>query len=527
MLKLPAEPIFSHSTGHIALTRRHALGLMLGAGLASAFANNPAFAQDAAVSGGILKVSASNNPSSLDPITGRSGYDHAMLYPIFDTLFEFDFQTLQPKPGLAKAWNYTDPKTLVIDLNENVVFHDGTPFDAEAVKFNLERALTLENSAVKTDLASIESVEVASPTQVVLHLKNPDSSLILVLADRSGMMVSPTAARAQGEAFARNPVGAGRWAFVSWTDNAKVVVKRNEKYWRDGQPYLDGIEFTIIPELNTGLRSVIAGENDLVYQISLQQEPIIKSNSDISATILPSLNIHMLYLNMSRPPFNDKRVRQALNFAIDRQAFNQITRDGEPTWTLLPKEHWACDPGLANAYPYDPEKAKALLAEAGLSGGLDLFCMGWNDQKAVQRQEILIEQFRQVGIRARFETASVADSTQLFMSEKRGDAYLGAFTGRPDPSQVFQRLFDPNSVVNAGRVDPVPERAAAQLATQTAQTLVDRQKAFFALQKLVSENALCVPITVQHDVTVFTNKVVGFRPNLTGKPKFEDVSLKA
>jgi peptide/nickel transport system permease protein/peptide/nickel transport system substrate-binding protein len=523
MLKSPTDPIFNRPAGQIALTRRHALSLMLGAGLTSAF-GGLSFAQGATVQGGILRVSASNNPSTLDPITGRSGYDHAMLYPIYDTLFEFDFDTLQPKPGLAKAWNYTDPRTLVIDLNENILFQDGTPLDAEAVKFNIERALSAPNSAVKTDLASIDKVDVTSPTQVTLHLKNPDSSLILVFADRSGMMASPTAVKAQGAAFDRNPVGTGRWSFVSWTDNAKVVVKRNEKYWRPNQPHLDGIEFTIIPELNTGLRSVVAGENDLVYSISLQQQQIIKK-SDIKSTVSPSLNIHMLYLNMSRPPFNDLRIRQALNYAVDREAFNQITKDGEATWTLLPKEHWACDTNLKNAYPYDPDKAKALLSEAGAGGGLELACMGWNDQKAVQRQEILIEQFSRVGIRARFETASVADSTQLFMTEKRGNAYLGAFTGRPDPSQVFQRLFDPQSVVNAGRVDPVPERAAAQLATQTAQTIEERQKAFVVLQKIISDNALCVPITVQHDVTAFADKVVGFRPNLTGKPKFEDVSL--
>jgi peptide/nickel transport system permease protein/peptide/nickel transport system substrate-binding protein len=271
----------------------------------------------------------------------------------------------------------------------------------------------------------------------------------------------------------------------------------------------------------------MAGENDLVYSLSLQQQRIIEGNEALNSTVSPSLNIHMMYLNMSRPPFNDVRLRQALNYAVDRETFNKITMDGEPTWALLPKEHWAYDASLKNAYPYDPDRAKALMREAGVGGGFELDAMGWNDQKAIQRQEILIEQLRRVGIRTRFETASVADSTQLFMTEKRGNAYLGAFTGRPDPSQVFQRLFDPKSVVNAGRVDPVPERAAAQLATQTAQTIPERKAAFVKLQKIVSDNALCVPITVQHSVTAFSKKVEGYRPNLTGKPKFEDIHMKS
>src|SRR6185369_11997262 len=126
-----------------------------------------------------------------------------------------------------------------------------------------------------------------------------------------------------------------------------------------------------------------------------------------------------------------------------------------------------------------------------------LQAMGWNDQKAIQRQEVLIEQLGKVGIKVKFGTASVADSTSQFMNDKRGEMYLGAFTGRPDPSQIFQRLFDPASVINAGRVDPVPERAAAQLETQTAVDHAARKVAFAKLQKIVADNALCVPIVVQ------------------------------
>ena len=158
---------------------------------------------------------------------------------------------------------------------------------------------------------------------------------------------------------------------------------------------------------------------------------------------------------------------------------------------------------------------------------LPVSAMGWNDQKAIQRQEILIEQFSKVGIRVKFGTASVAYSTNQFMQDKRGDAYLGAFTDRPDPSQIFQRLFDPNSVVNAGRVDPVPERAAAQMETQLSSDHAARKIAFPKLQKIVSDNPQCVSITVQYDLSAFSKKVGGYLPNLTGKPKFGNVFLES
>jgi ABC-type transport system substrate-binding protein len=120
----------------------------------------------------------------------------------------------------------------------------------------------------------------------------------------------------------------------------------------------------------------------------------------------------------------------------------------------------------------------------------------------------------------------VADSTNQFMMDKRGDAYLGAFTGRPDPSQIFQRLFDAGSVINAGRVDVAPERLAAQAQTQAVSDLAARKAAFGKLQKIVSDNALCLPIVVQYDLAAYAKKVEGYVPNLTGKPKFENVYLQ-
>lgn len=482
-------------------------------------------AQETPRRGGVLKVAASNNPSSLDPTTGRSGFDHPMLYPIFDTLFDFDYETLTALPGLVKTWEET-PTALTLNLNEGILFHDGTPCDAAAVKVNLDRSMTDERSNVKTDIASIASVDVKGPLQVVINLKNPDSALVLVLSDRPGMMMSPKAIAEKGKATDREPVGTGAWKFVSWTDNAKVVVARNEQYWRADLPHLDGIEFAIITERNTGLRSVVAGENDLVYALSKQQEPIAKK-AGLETVTSPTQIINMLYFNLGRSPISDLRVRQALNYAVDRDAFNQVTQDGEPARTLLPSNHWAFNPEMAKAYPYDPDKAKALLAEAGFASGFDLPAMGWNDQKAVQRQEILIDQLGKVGIRAKFATASVADSTAQFMGEQRGDVYLGAFTGRPDPSQVFSRLFDVKSYLNPAHVDIAPGRAELQLLTQSTSDMEKRKQAFFDLQVVISDNALCLPITVQYDVTALVEKVEGFRPNLTGKPKFEPVFLAA
>jgi ABC-type transport system substrate-binding protein len=508
------------------MTRRHALVLLAAAGLTP---SGSADAQAPHPRGGILRVSAPYNPSTLDPATGGSGNDHVFLYTLYDTLVEWEYATLEPRPGLATSWSYPDPKTLVLELRPGVVFHDATPCDAEAVRFNLERHRTDPRSNTRPDLATVASVEVTGPLQVTLHLSQPDTALPLILSDRAGMMVSPTAVRALGKDFDRKPVGTGPWKFAGWADNEKVSVVRNERYWKAGLPYLDGVEIAIINEVNTGLRSVIAGQNDFVFFLSPQQKPVIDRAKNLVAVTGPTLYCIQLYLNYGRKPLNDVRVRQALNYAIDRPEFNQATANNlaESAMLTLPEQHWAFDRSMANAYPHDPDRARKLLAEAGYPDGFDLDLLGGSDQRMVQREEVLIEQFSKAGIRAHFTNGIVPNTTTQFFIEKQHDAYLSAWTGRPDPSLTYQLMFGKDSFYNSGRADPVPGLAEALLATRESADIPARKAAFARLQRLVTENALVVPLLFQLEMDAHTTKVKGYQPNLLGKPKFENVYLVA
>src|SRR3954466_3024272 len=355
-------------------TRREAMALMTAA-LAGAGFGGKAFAQSVPRRGGILRISAPANPSSLDPATGGAGSDHAFLFTMYDTLTEWDFETLKPKPGLAESWSFADPLTLVLNIRPSVTFHDGTPLDAEAVKFNLERNKSDPKSNIKADLASMASAEVTGPMQVTLKMSAPDAALPGILSDRAGMMVSPTALKASAAGnVARTPVGAGAYAFVSWADGEKIVVKRHEKYWKPNRPYPDGIEMSIIPELATGARSVTAGQNDLMYQLPPRQKAILERSGNIKLANGPTLYVFQIFLNWAKPPFDDIRVRKAFNFAIDRETFVKAALAGlaEPAYMNLPKAHWAYDKSVAGLYPHDPDKAKKLLAEAGFKDGVSI-----------------------------------------------------------------------------------------------------------------------------------------------------------
>jgi len=506
------------------LRRRDILALMGGVAAAGAL-GMPAWAQEAK-KGGVLKVGAPANPSSLDPATGGAGSDHSILWTMYDTLVEWDYDTLKPKPGMAK-WTFPDPKTMVLDITDGIKFHDGTALDAEAVKFNLERSRSDQRSNVKPDLSSVETVEVTGPLQVTLKLKNPDTALPAILSDRAGMMVSPTNIKALGNETDRKPVGAGPWKFVKWNDNEIIVVARHENYWRKGRPYLDGIEFNIITENATALRSVVAGQNDMAFQLPARLKPVIERAKNLETVTSPTLYCVQLYFNYARAPLDNVKVRQAINFALDRDAFVKATLSGlgEPARMTLPSSHWAFNKAVANTYPHDPEKAKKLLAEAGFKDGLELTIGGYTDQDSVRRGEVIQEQLGKAGIRLKFTRGTIAEiSAQFFATEKKFDLLVSAWTGRPDPSMTYALGFDQGAYYNAGRTAD-PELSKLIKESRESEDLAKRAEVFAKIQKITVETALSAPLAFQFELDALSAKVKGFKPNLLGKPKFENISL--
>ncbi|GAA5233250.1 peptide ABC transporter [Verticiella sediminum] len=514
----------SRGPSRVALTRRQMIAVLAGGAASLAL---PGGAWAGAAAGGRLRVAAPANPSSLDPATGGAGSDHPFLFPMFDTLVMWDFETLEAKPGLAESWQFSDAKTLVLNLRSGVTFHDGTPFDAEAVKFNLERNKTAPRSNIKADLSTVEAVEVTGPMQVTLRLQQPDSALPLILSDRAGMMCSPTAVKKFGDDHDRNPVGAGPWKFDAWVNNERISVTRYENHWRKDVAQVAGIDFAIIPEVNTGLRSVMGGQNDFVYQLSPQQKQIMDRARNIESVSGPTLYCLQIYLNYGRKPLDDQRVRLAINHAIDREAFLKASMMGigEVAWMNLPKQHWAYEPSLENCWPHDPDKARQLLAEAGYKDGMDLHLLGYTDQRSVQRQEILIEQFRRAGIRCRFENGSIAEKSAQYFAEGRGDGILSAWTGRPDPSLSYALMYLKDAYFNAGHAEPSPELTEAILASRATEDQEARKKELATVQRIVTEQALVAPLIFQYELAGYTPKVQGFKTNLLGKPKFEGVHL--
>jgi ABC-type transport system substrate-binding protein len=472
----------------------------------------------APVEGGTLTAIHVSNPSTLDPIRGNSGNDHVSLYPFYDRLVTFDPSTLEPKPGLAESWDFSVPMVLTLKLKSGVKFHDGTDFNADAVKFNLERALTDAKTTVKADLSMIGTVESVSPTEVKINLTRQDTSLVLILADRPGMMVSPAAVAKSGDDYGRNPVGTGPFTFVEWVDNDHLTGAKNASYWQTGLPHLDKLTIRYIPDGQTGINSLLAGEADFSMKIDASNLDTLKQNSDIVTSSTPSLGFDACYLNYSKAPFNKVEVRQAINYAVDRAALNEAFMFGQakPAVEVYPPGYWAFQDDLANAWPHDPDKAKDLLKQAGYADGLDIKGLTYDATSQTRKTEIIQAQLKAVGINMTFETMEVGAATSSFFENLSYDIYSAGWSGRPDPSQTANSLFAKAAFYNAGHVE-APGMEAALAAAGSSADQAERGKAFHEVVKIFQEQALGLVLLHQPDIDAYYKKVGGFVPNLYGK----------
>jgi peptide/nickel transport system permease protein/peptide/nickel transport system substrate-binding protein len=442
---------------------------------------------------------------------------------------DYDPQTLAPLPSLATAWRFESPTRLVMELRQGVVFHDGTPFDAAAVRANFAHMMTNPRSTVRADIAAVAEVEVVAPHVVTLRLKQPDTTLPMVLTDRAGMMSSPTALAERGENYGRNPVGTGAMEFVRWTDAVEVVARRNERYWKPGEPLLDGIVMPVITDTTTGLRSVRAGQNHISVNVDSHQIPAIRRAGDVTASIQNTFRLQQCYINFSKPPLNDIRLRQALNFAVDRAAYARVVLGGvgEPADLHVPRGLWAYDAEAASRYPYDPERARRLISEAGFAPGqLTINASYASNQLNAQRIEILGAFLDRVGVKLSSTTGTLTATLQTWR-DGVGDIRLANWTGRPDPALTYQLLLHPDSAFNIGRAVPSPELIQAIAASRTVEPLDQRRDAMARVLRLEREFALTLPLAFEPEITALARRVRNYVPNLAGRPRFEQVWLAA
>jgi peptide/nickel transport system substrate-binding protein len=475
--------------------------------------------------GAVFRYANTIGVSRFDPHRASSSTDNTLLFLTYDRLVHTDTEG-RAVPGLATAWRATDDgRTLELDLREGVRFHDGTAFDAAAVKANIERAKTVQASAVRAELASIAAVEVDGPPRVRLRLTAPNAALPLILSDRAGAMVSPAAF--DNPDLDQAPVGAGMYRVTAYRPGASVTYRPAEGYWDPGAVRVAGIDMLIYTDAVTRLNALRTGEIDATV---LSPDQVAEAQgAGIAVVAGRTNNFYYLQPNRARPFFADVRVRRALWHAVDRQSlvdglargFGVIAAQPVPDWSFAHSPDVGPDP-----YPYDPALARRLLAEAGYPNGFsfEVFASAGSDQG--KHAEALQDFYAAVGIDMRIRIMDSAQIADVFFVREEGDGLPSVGGGRADPAQTTALRYTADGFNNPGGAAP-PEFERLQAEVVAASDEATRSAAFHRMMNAVVEQALEVILYFPTPPIATGPLVLDYHPFLADRPEFRGVAKAA
>src|SRR5579871_6193396 len=477
-----------------------------------------------------LRIGLAEDPDMLDPTLGRTYVGRIVFSAVCDKLFDID-EKLNIVPQLALSYETsTDGKAMTIKLRPGVKFQDGEPFDAEAAKFSLERHLNYPGSFRKSELATVDHVEVVDPLTVKLVLKTPYSPLIAQLTDRAGMMVSPKAAKEEGDKFGLHPVCAGPYKFVERVQQDRIVFEKFADYWNKDNVFIDRIVYQPIVDPTVRLANLKSGSLDLIERVLATDIKDVRADPNLVLSTAPDIGYFGLTININ----NDKskgalsqseKVRQALDLSIDREALNQVVFNGEFT----PGNQWVSPqhPFYQTAYPVrgrDVEKAKALLKEAGITSPVTVDMMVPKGAENEAVAQVVQSMAAEAGFDLKIRLIEFATS---FKDAQAGNfqAFLIGWSGRIDPdgnSYVFLHSKAPQN-------DGVYSSAEVDKGFEDARLTSDPAKRKAIYEKVTADVLKDEPIIYLYHrklLIAHTTRLEGYRPMPDGLVRVIGLKLK-
>jgi peptide/nickel transport system substrate-binding protein len=477
-----------------------------------------------------LRIGLAEDPDILDPTLARTYVGRIVFAAFCDKLFDID-EKLNIVPQLALSHETSaDGKEVTIKLRPNVKFQDGEPFDAEAAKFSLERHLTMQGSFRKPELTALDHVDVVDPLTIRLVLRTPYSPLIAQLTDRAGMMVSPKAAKEEGDKFGLHPVCAGPYKFVERVQQDRMVFEKFADYWNKDNVFIDRVVFLPIVDATVRLANLKSGGLDLIERVLATDIKDVRADPKLVLATAPELGYLGLTINVNNdknkgPLSQSEKVRQALDLSIDREAINQVVFNGEFT----PGNQWVSPthPYYQTAFPVrgrDIAKAKALVKESGAALPISVDYIVPKGAEAEAVAQVVQSMAAEAGFDLKIRVLEFATSLKQAQAGEF-QAYQINWSGRIDPDGNSYVFLHTGAPLNDGKYsNPEADKGfeEARLVSDTEQRKAIYQK----VTGLVLNDEPIIYLYHRKLLIAHTTKLEGYKQMPDGLVRVVGLKLK-
>lgn len=499
--------------------------------LAAAAAVIPVLATVAPAGAQNLRIGLREDPDILDPTLSRTYVGRIVYMALCDKLFDIN-ERLEVVPQLATGYRWENPTTLIITLREGVRFHDGEVMDAEAVRYSIDRHLTMQGSFRRSEISEVDRVEVVDPRTVRIVLKSPSASFLSALTDRAGMIVSPKAAEALGRNFGTRPVCAGPFRFVERVAQERIVVERFREYWDAANIHFDRVTYLPIPDNTVRLANLQSGAVEFVERMEPDDMKTIQRARNLRAVAVDELGYQGITINIGNgerantPLGRDARVRQAFELSIDRAAINQVVYEGMYTPTRQPFP--PANPFHVRDFPptqRDVARARALLREAGVTTPLAIEMTVPNNPDLRQVGEVIQSMAAEAGFAVTLRAMEFASSLQ---AATRGEfqTYLVGWSGRVDPDGNITTFSRTGGGQNDGRysnpeVDRLLDAARVELDVAKRRDLYAQ-----AVRIAFGQDVGRIYLWHRKNIMAHSARLTGYRPIADGMIRLQGMRLQ-
>jgi peptide/nickel transport system substrate-binding protein len=481
-----------------------------------------------------LVIGIAADPTGFDPEAVLNNTSGFVMATVYDSLVRYKAGTTEVAPGLAEKWDVSaDGLTYTFHLRKGVTFQDGTPFNAKTYIQGIDRLLNKQNpdsifntgpveGMIDFTYEDVTSYRAVDDDTVEFKLKQPSAPLLASLAMVWNGVISPAAVTKYGKDFRNHPVGSGPFAFKEWRQRDQIVLDANPNYW-GGKPKVDHLVFKEYPDPQAALLALKRGDIQILGDVSAQSIAALRSDPNIQLVTQPGLAISGVGLPNEVAPFNDKRVRQALNYGIDRDAIDKALFQGlaVPMTGPLPESQWGFDPAL-KGYGYDPDRAKKLLEEAGVKPGIKVEFLTYNSPRGYNPAgpdlATAIQGYLQkIGVEADVRKVDMGANLATIRSGKYQGIFMVGWTGdNGDPDNFVGELFNSKNIPVGNTAHYRNPQADALLDQAVKESDPQKRLALYSkIQQMILDDAPWIFVNSVLQVRAIRKEVKGYMLNPT------------